>query len=513
MSTDNIVDISKPWFPYDERELETFITSLSKKLGDHLMNRPHSYNETPVIEFKQPAEIRDQINMSIDKPTSFKELRTLIDNVMDFSVKTDHPHFFNQLFAQADPVATVGEWVTAVMNASMYTFEVAPVLTCMEKDVLRIMEDSLGFLEEGKPSGNGIFCPGGSISNLLALNVARFWKFPQVKEEGMHSIPKIAFFVSELAHYSMKKSFQIMGVGTKGLYEIKADDRGVMIPSELLKSIEIAKEDGYVPCCVVCTAGTTVFGAYDPIDVFSKIARKNEMWLHVDGAWGGSVILTSDHNKLMEGVENADSITWNPHKLMGVPQQCSAMILHSRHAGLLKAAHSTAATYLFQTDKENAEYDTGDTTIQCGRKNDILKFWMMWKSIGLKGMTSRLDHVWAISRYLVHAINQRSDNFILVNDPMCTNVCFYYVPPCLREQADYKLPYNQWTEEMKQKISQVCPKIKAMMQQKGSMMCNFQAQKEYVNFWRMVIISPCLSSSDMDFVLDEIESCGKTLNL
>jgi len=187
----------------------------------------------------------------------------------------------------------------------------------------------------------------------------------------MQSIPKIAYFVSELAHYSIKKSCQILGIGTKGLFEVKADENGVMIVEELENTILQAKQQGFVPTCITATAGTTVFGAYDNIIECSKLAMKYKCWLHIDGAWGGSIILTSNFKKHMKGIELADSITWNPHKLMGIPQQCSAMILHSRHSGLLKDAHSTSATYLFQKDKENADLDTGDTTIQCGRRNDI----------------------------------------------------------------------------------------------------------------------------------------------
>merc|ERR1711935_546127 len=213
-----------------------------------LINRPTMHNE-PVIEFMQPEEIREQIDINIDeKGCSLANLKREIDSVVELSVKTDHPHFFNQLFAQADPVATAGEWVTAVMNASMYTYEVAPVLTCMEKDVLKLMESYLGFLEPGKPSGNGIFCPGGSISNLLALNVARYWKFPEVKSEGMHAAPKMAFFACEFAHYSILKGCQILGVGKKGLFEVKGDSRGCMNPDELRISIQSAIDQGYVPC-------------------------------------------------------------------------------------------------------------------------------------------------------------------------------------------------------------------------------------------------------------------------
>jgi len=217
----------------------------------------------------------------------------------------------------------------------------------------------------------------------------------------------------------------------------------------------------------------------------------------------------------MKGIELADSITWNPHKLMGIPQQCSAMILHSRHSGLLKAAHSSGATYLFQTDKENGDLDSGDTTIQCGRRNDILKLWMMWKTIGLEGMTYRMDHVWNISKYLMQAVKERPETFILINEPMCTNVCFYYVPPCLKKEGfDYtNTPYEEWTEEMKTRIGKACPLIKKMMQERGTMMCTYQTQKHHVNFWRMVLISSCLTYKDMDYVLDEIEECGKSISI
>lgn len=508
------LNLDQPWNPYKSDELETFISDLSNKLMQNIMNRPVMHNQ-PVVQLRQPEEIRSQINMEIDaEPITFDELQSEIDSIIDLSVKTSHPHFFNQLFAQADPIATVGEWVTAVVNASMYTYEVAPALTCMEKDVIKMLESYVGFLEEGKPGGNGIFCPGGSISNLLAMNTARFWKFPQVKEEGMHAVPKIAMFVSELAHYSMLKSAQLMGIGTKNLYEVKCDENGRMLLSDLEEKIEKAKLDGAVPTCVIATAGTTVFGAYDDIQGCSKIARENEMWLHVDGAWGGTVILTSEFSHHMKGIELADSLTWNPHKLMGIPQQCSVMMLHSRHGGLLKDAHGTSASYLFQKDKMNGDLDTGDSTIQCGRRNDVLKLWMMWKMIGRNGMVARVDHVWGISRYLKNQVEKRSDRFVMVNDPMCTNTCFYYIPPCLRNgEHDFTKPYAKWTDEMKEKMDKVAPLIKKMMQERGSMMCTYQKQKQYCNFWRMVIISSSLSTKDMDFVLDEIETCGETLTL
>jgi len=218
----------------------------------------------------------------------------------------------------------------------------------------------------------------------------------------------------------------------------------------------------------------------------------------------------------MKGIDQADSFTWNPHKMVGVPQQCSLCIVNPKHGNILKRAHSANATYLFQVDKENAEYDTGDSTIQCGRRVDILKFWMMWKAIGNQGMEKKVDHAFGISEYLRDAILKRSDRFRLVNVPMCTNVCFYYVVPSLRKHLTEKDLNNDNAfnnnEDFRQKLHATAPLIKKKMQEKGSMMCGFQIQGDLVNFWRMVVMNPSLTTSDMDWVLDEIERIGEEID-
>ncbi len=130
---------------------------------------------------------------------------------------------------------------------------------------------------------------------------------------------------------------------------------------------------------VVATAGTTVYGAFDPINDIADVCVAHGLWLHVDAAWGGGVLVSRRHRHLMDGVERSDSLTWNPHKLLGAPQQCSVFL--TKHEGLLQAAHSAQASYLFQPDKfYDVSYDTGDKTFQCGRKVDVFKFWLMWKA-------------------------------------------------------------------------------------------------------------------------------------
>ncbi|GFW27370.1 glutamate decarboxylase [Trichonephila clavipes] len=205
-----------------------------------------------------------------------------------------------------------------------------------------------------------------------------------------------------------------------------------MIPEELEKCILADKAKGYKPFFVCCTAGTTVFGAFDPIEPCADICKKYGLWLHVDAAWGGGVLLSRKHRTKMNGVERADSVTWNPHKLMGSPLQCSTV--HFREDGLLMSCNQLSADYLFQQDKHyDVNYDTGDKVIQCGRHNDIFKLWLMWRSKGDKGYERHIDHLFEMTEYMLKKLKEKKDRFhLILEEPECTNVSFWYIPKRLR---------------------------------------------------------------------------------
>ena len=134
-----------------------------------------------------------------------------------------------------------------------------------------------------------------------------------------------------------------------------------------------------------------MLGAYDPFDRVAEICERHGMWHHVEACWGGGAMLLSDVDSLVRGLNLADSVSWNPHKMSGAPLQCSVFLTH--HEGMLKSANASSAAYLFQPDKLFAEMDTGDKTIQCGRKTDMLKLWMMWKSKGDDGMARSVRNI------------------------------------------------------------------------------------------------------------------------
>ncbi|KAL0966390.1 hypothetical protein UPYG_G00294740 [Umbra pygmaea] len=477
-------------------ELVDILTNYIRKTFDR---------STKVLDFHHPHQLLEGMegfNLELsDQPESLEQILVDCRDTLKYGVRTGHPRFFNQLSTGLDIIGLAGEWLTSTANTNMFTYEIAPVFVLMEQLTLRKMREMIGW-----PSGegDGIFSPGGAISNMYSVMIARYKYFPEVKTKGMSAAPRLVLFTSEHSHYSIKKAGAALGFGSENVVLLSTDERGRVIPADLEAKILDVKKKGYHPLFVNATAGSTVYGAFDPINEIADICEKYNMWLHVDGAWGGGLLMSRKHRHKFSGVERANSVTWNPHKMMGVPLQCSAILV--REKGILSGCNSMCAGYLFQPDKQyDVSYDTGDKAIQCGRHVDIFKFWLMWKAKGTVGFEQHIDRCLDLSQYLYDKIKNREGyQMVFQGLPQHTNVCFWYIPPSLRGMD----PNSQ---EYREKLHKVAPTIKAMMMEAGTTMVGYQPQGQKVNFFRMVVSNPAALQSDIDFLIDEIERLGHDL--
>ena len=301
-----------------------------------------------------------------------------------------------------------------------------------------------------------------------------------------------------------------------------------MRPDELRREVARALAEGARPLMVSATAGTTVLGAFDPLRPIAEVCREHGMWLHVDAAWGGGALVSAKHRGLLDGIELADSVTWNPHKLLAAPQQCSTLLV--RHKQLLQAAHGSQASYLFQQDKfYDTSYDFGDKHVQCGRRADVLKFWLMWKAKGSEGLERHVDRVFQLSRYFVE-LARRRPGWQLLLEPECTNVCFRY-SPLLSQSSSY--PWQKRAvaneprfvirryvppskrhlegEELSKVLHKIAPIVKGRMVKKGSMLITYQPLRGQPNFFRLVLQNSGLTEADMRFFVEEIERLSDDL--
>ncbi|XP_041914605.1 glutamate decarboxylase 1 isoform X3 [Alosa sapidissima] len=457
-----------------------------------------------VLDFHHVHQLKESLDGFTlelpDQPENLEQLLVDCQDTLKYGVKTGHPRFFNQLSSGLDIIGLAGEWLTSTANTNMFTYEVAPVFILMEEVLLSKMRSMIGWPEE---EGDGIFCPGGSVSNLNSVLLARYHFFPEVKKAGMTVLPKLAMLTSSHSHYSIQKAAAVLGIGTDNVLLVKCDERGKMIPAELESGIVTAKAKGLVPFYVNATAGTTVYGAFDPLDDVANICDRHGLWMHVDAAWGGGLLMSKRHCAKLNGIDRASSVTWNPHKMMGVPLQCSAFLV--RKKGILQECNQLRAAYLFQPDKHyDVSYDTGDKTIQCGRHVDVFKFWLMWKAKGSEGFESQINRCLDNAEYLYDKLEGRADfKLLFKSKPEHSNVCFWYLPQSVRS-----MPAGL---ERNNKLHTVAPKIKAKMMEEGQTMIGYQPLEDKVNFFRCVFSNPATQREDVDFLLDEIVRLGSDL--
>jgi len=377
-------------------------------------------NSKPVVQFRSPAQLKEVINFTVgEKGVSENEFLELLDKYLEYSVKTGNKQFLNQLYSGFNFPAFIGEVFTVLANTSMYTYEVAPVATTIETEMISLMNSYAGYSD-----GDGIFVSGGSNANLVAMFSARNRILPESRFEGYDRNQKLVAFVNEQAHYSFETAANVLGIGAKNVIKVKSDKKGKLIPAELELEITNAIKRGEKPFFVAATCATTLLGAYDPIDEMAEICKKYNIWLHADGSFGGSIILSEKHRHLMKGIEQTDSFAWNPHKLMNIPLICSALLVKKR--GTLQHNITDINTdYIFH-DIDAIE-DLGKKSIQCGRKVDAVKLWFAWKYFGLEGYQKRIDNLIDMATYAEKIINEQS-KLELLSERQSFAVCFRYVP-------------------------------------------------------------------------------------
>ncbi len=277
--------------------------------------------------------------------------------------------------------------LSSLLNNTMATYKAGGPMIAVEKTIIRKVNDMIGWDDKA----GGTFGPGGSMTNLMGMLMARDVKAPDVRHKGMGQ--SMTVYTSVESHYSTPKNAAFSGIGRDNVRHVATNDRGEMDMAALRTAIEADIADGLTPTLINCTAATTVLGAYDDLNGAADLAEEFGLWLHVDGAYGGAALFSERYRPLIKGVERVDSFTINAHKMLGTPLSTSLIMV--RDAAHLHTSFSNDASYLYQTDHD--AYNPGKTSLQCGRRNDALKFWTLWKTIGTDGLGAFVDQQFALA--------------------------------------------------------------------------------------------------------------------
>ena len=229
------------------------------------------------------------------------------------------------------------------------------------------------------------------------------------------------FFVSEVAHTSMQKAAMMMGLGANSAIPLRTNANSQIDIEDFKAKLIQSKHQGQHPFAVVATAGTTVTGSIDPIEQIARIAHSHRLWLHVDAAYGGALAFSADHRHLLAGIEQANSVTFNPQKWLYVAKTCAVVLF--KQFELLNQYFRISAPYM---GEDQQWPNLGELTVQGTRHPDILKLWLSLQHIGVAGYTEIIRHNYALTAQFVEAVKARP-YLELASEPQMNLVCFRVV--------------------------------------------------------------------------------------
>lgn len=391
-----------------KEDLELFNTLVNELLADEEKN--------PVTLPINPQELYQTLDLQLNnEPTVDADFASTLKSLVLQTPKTATNLFFNQLFGGRKSKAVLGDLLAVMLNNSMYTYKVAGPQVGVEKEILRNVCKLLGY----GPESDGTFAPGGSMANFMALLMARDAHDENIRKVGITK-SLIAYSNAE-SHYSNAKNAAFAGIGRDNVHYVEANDKGELIPEKLEAQIQEDIANGLSPFFINATAGTTVMGAFDNIEALSAVAKRYNIWLHIDGAYCGTVLFSDKYNHLIKGAHLADSFSFNAHKMLSVPLTCSIIVAKDRKH--LNDSFSNDADYLYQTDGD--DFNLGKTSLQCGRRNDALKFWTLWKSVGTKGLAEIVNQQFYLADVCREYIRGNSD-YTLYSYDNSISICFNY---------------------------------------------------------------------------------------
>ncbi len=460
-----------------------------RDLLPYILEKALLLKEEPLARLKSPNELMESFDLSLKDEKYLGDCKNLVDSILKNSVNTQNPRFLNQLYGGSTQESWVGELLVSILNTSMATYEIAPLATLMEKELIKGVNKKVGF-----PKVEGLMVPGGSYANMLGLQCARYAQNEKIKEQGLYGLPKYKVFISKAAHYSFEKALGLMGLGTNSLVEVKIGPDKKMLGLDLELKINECLAEGGVPLCVVSTAGTTVWGSFDPIGEIDEVCKKFGVWHHVDAAWGGLGLWFQRKKDLFKGLKDVDSITIDFHKLFA--STLTKGLFLTSHKNVLKGANSGGGTqYIFHNaDEEETSYDIGTYAIQCGRKVDSLPVWFQWKVGGTDQFKNKALHLDKLVNWTTEYLLKEPKEYKLQLSPEYMNICFQILP------KDDKLDVGEFNK-----------RARALLLKRGNFMVNFSSTEEDGVFFRLVLSHWGLTQNILKEFFIELKSIKEEL--
>lgn len=380
----------------------------------------------PIPPIESHSEILSHYQSEV--PASGQSLDSLLpklEHLVDNSGYNNHPKFLAYITAAADPIGVMGDFLAAAINQNPGISQIAPAASAIEMQTLSWFKDMMGY----DKNASGIYSSGGQFANILALSAARNHKIPNVRSEGLPAGQKYAFYVSNQAHYCHKQALEMLGFGSNSLRSVPVTP-DYRINIEVLESlIEEDIANGVIPIAIIANAGSVGCGMVDPIVKMAELAKRYDIWLHADGAYGAPAVITRYASADLKAISQADSIAFDPHKWFYSPVGAGVTLL-KRGRDLINT-FSAQPSYV-QKNPDSEIIDFIDYTPENSRPFRALKVWLGIQYHGLDAYREMMEHDIAIIHAAAELI-KATPSLELIMEPELSVVCWRYNP---RETLD-----------------------------------------------------------------------------
>ncbi len=398
-----------------------------RAMGHHLVDLLADYlasaEERPLFPAAEPRFLEDLFAAPLPAgPTPLAEVvRELEEKLLPYSTQLSHPGYFGLITSSPTPAGILADFIASALNQNVGAYTIGPAATALERRTVRWLADLAGY--DGRAGGN--LTSGGTMANFIGLKLARdHVSGDRAQHEGVTA--RYAAYTSEERHVSVDKAADAIGIGRAGLRALATDERFRIDLTALEAAIAADRAQGVRPLCIVAMGGTTNTGAVDDLRALRTIADREGMWMHVDAAYGGGMLVSAAHREVLDGIALADSITIDPHKWFYAPVDAGAILV--RDASALTRSFGMQPSYLSDgLDPGGERYNYYVHGFEQSRRFRGLKVWMGFKRYGAREIGRWVDANVEQARHL-HALAEAHPDFASAVWPRMSAVCIRYRP-------------------------------------------------------------------------------------
>ncbi|MFC4907772.1 pyridoxal phosphate-dependent decarboxylase family protein [Actinomadura gamaensis] len=427
---------------FDSERFQRAAEQAARLLRRHLDDR-----SVRGLELVEPTALaktaRELMTTERDRVAEFDETRLnqILDLYLATGIQVHSPGYMGRQFSGPVPLAAVVDLVGSAVSQPSSFYEAAQLPKVAERLMAAELNRYIGWDPDRFAM---VTTSGGSLANLTAMLAARGRAYPGLWTHGAAGLhgaagaggrPAVALGTE--AHYSVARAAGVLGVGEEQLVRLPADRRGRIDVARAERELDAARRRGLDVFCLVASSGTTSMGAFDPLPELAALTRPRGIWLHVDGAHGASLLVSGRHRHLLRGVAEADSLTWDAHKMMFVPAACT--LLFYRDGEAARGAFRQRASYVFDDEPDPySALDSGDRTLECTKRPMIMPLWTLWALYGPALFERKLDRLCATAR-LAHRMLRDEPDFTVLHEPEANILCFRYEPARLGRTETHRL--------------------------------------------------------------------------